>query len=112
MLTYFKFREKPLKMATEFLRMALIRLDDQQNAEAIYYFQQTQYHATEALHTCVNFQGLLKSIRMRLVSSAFIESAVEIDGENLKYLKVAQTVHTLFKVTFVSFHCTVFQRGS
>ena len=71
-----------------------------------------EYHATEALHTCVNFQGLLKSIRMRLVSSAFIESAVEIDGENLKYLKVAQTVHTLFKVTFVSFHCTVFQRGS
>ena len=75
------FREKPLKMATEFLRMALIRLDDQQNLEALSYFQQTQYHATEAVHTCINFQGLLKSIQMRLVSSAFIESAVEIDGE-------------------------------
>lgn len=74
-------------MATEFLRMALIRLDDQQNQEAIYYFQQTQYHATEAIHTCINFQGLLKSIRMRLVSSAFIESAVEIDG---KYFKAFQ----------------------
>lgn len=67
-------------MATEFLRMALIRMDDQQNLEALHYFQQTQYHATEASHTCINIQGLLKSIRMRLVSSAFIESAIEIDG--------------------------------
>ena len=79
----FSLREKPLKMATEFLRTALLRIDDQQNNEALYYFQQTQYHATEAMHLCIDFQGLLKSIRMRLVSSAFIESAVEIEGKEL-----------------------------
>lgn len=68
-------------MATEYLRTALLRMEDQQNYEALHFFHQTQYQATEAIHLCINFQGLLKSIRMRLVSSAFIESAVEIDGK-------------------------------
>lgn len=68
-------------MATEYLRTALLRMEDQQNYEALYYFNKTQDQATEAIHLCINFQGLLKSIRMRLVSSTFIESAVEIDGK-------------------------------
>ena len=103
--TYFIFREKPLKMATEFLRMALIRLDDQQNHEALYYFKQTQYHATEATHTSINFQGLLKSIRMRLVSSTFIESSVEIDGKYLKTFTICFPIYNLGNLCFIPLHC-------
>ena len=100
------FREKPLKMATEFLRMALIRLDDQQNHEALYYFKQTQYHATEATHTSINFQGLLKSIRMRLVSSTFIESSVEIDGKCLHEIdNIYSMLSNLGNLCFIPLHC-------
>ena len=80
-------------MATEFLRTALLRIEDQQNYEALYYFIKTQEQATEAVHLCINFQGLLKSIRMMLFSSTFIESAVEIDGMDHWLPSIFKTVH-------------------
>ena len=77
-------REKPLKMAFEYLRLGFMKLEEQQLHDALHFLTKAHFQATEAVHTATSFQCLLKAVKMNLTSYTLMEAAVELDG-NLKY---------------------------
>ena len=90
-LFYFCFREKPLKMAFEFLRLGFMKLEEQQLHDALSYLTQAHYHSTEAMHLATSFQGLLKAVKMRLTSFTLMEAAIEIDGNMIRETNILLT---------------------
>ena len=96
------FREKPLKMAFEYLRLGFMKLEEQQLHDALHFLTKAHFQATEAVHTATSFQCLLKAVKMKLTSYTLMEAAVELDGD-LKILS-KQTFKTLIISRRALFH--------
>ena len=75
------FRLKPLKMATEFFRSAILKINEEQTLDALALLQKAEYQATEGLYLSPCFKTLLKCVKIKMSCGALIESAVEIQGE-------------------------------
>lgn len=74
------FRLKPLKMATEFFRSAIVKINEEQTLDALVLLQKAEYQATEGLYLSPCFQSILKCVKIKMSCGALIESAVEIQG--------------------------------
>ena len=75
------FRQKPLKMATEFLQGAMEKIYCFQYHDGLNFLQKAEFYAMEAIHLSSDFEYLLKSIQIKLISLTLLESAVELEGE-------------------------------
>ena len=75
------FRQKPLKMATEFLQGAMEKIYCFQYYDGLNFLQKAEFYAMEAIHLSSDFEYLLKSIQIKLISLTLLESAVELEGE-------------------------------
>ena len=73
-------REKPLKMATDYFKSAILKIHDHQNIDALNLLQKSEYNATEGVHLATTFSSLLKCVQLKMMSATLIESAVNING--------------------------------
>ena len=76
----YSFRQKPLKMATEFLKGAMEKIYCYQYYDGLDFLQKAEFHAIEAIHLSSNYKFLLKSIQIKLISLTLLETAVELEG--------------------------------
>ena len=74
------FRQKPLKMATEFLKGAMEKIYCFQYYDGLSFLQKAEFYAMEAIHLSSDFEYLLKSIQIKLISLTLLESAIELEG--------------------------------
>ena len=74
------FRQKPLKMATEFLQGAIEKIYCFQYYDGLNFLQKAEFYAMEAIHLSSDFEYLLKSIQIKLISLTLLESAIELEG--------------------------------
>ena len=74
------FRQKPLKMATEFLQGAMEKIYCFQYYDGLNFLQKAEFYAMEAIHLSSDFEYLLKSIQIKLISLTLLESAIELEG--------------------------------
>ena len=75
-------------MAFEYLRLGFMKLEEQQLHDALNFLTQAHFQATEAVHTATSFQCLLKAVKMKLTSYTLMESAIEIDGNNYRFVSI------------------------
>lgn len=78
-------RQKPLKMATTFVIEAFEKIEARLYHDAYILLQKAEFQAMEAETLSNSFEGHLKCVQLKLVSSTLIESAIEIDGKYFKY---------------------------
>lgn len=69
-------------MANTYLKQSLEMLEDKQHSEAFETFQKAEYQATQAVHVADSFQGFLDAMKVKLLSSTMIGSAVDLKGLN------------------------------
>ena len=100
------FREKPLKMAFEYLRLGFMKLEEQQPHDALSYLTKAHDQATEAVILATSFQVLLKAVKMKLTSYTLLEAAIELDGEYTIMMNLTNIYIT--KVNSVSSPFTAF----
>lgn len=67
-------------MATTFMRDAIGKIENRMYYDAYLLLQKTEHNAMEAIHLADNLTNHMKSVQLQLLSSALIESAIEIDG--------------------------------
>ena len=73
-------------MSTEFLKGAMEKIYCHQYCDGLSYLKKAEFQAIEATHLAKDFQSLLKSMQIKLISSTLIETAVELDGEELYFM--------------------------
>ena len=67
-------------MATEYLKLAIEKLNHELNYDALNLLKIAEYHAAEGFHMASTFKGALKCVQIRMTSKTLIESAVKIKG--------------------------------
>ena len=67
-------------MATEFLKLAIEKLNQELNYDALDLLKMAEFHAAEGIHLASTFKSALKCVQIRMTSKTLIESAVEIKG--------------------------------
>ena len=67
-------------MATEYLKLAIEKLNQEQNYDALNLLKIAEYHASEGFHMASTFKAALKCVQIRMTSKTLIESAVKIKG--------------------------------
>ena len=67
-------------MATEFLKDAIEKLNQELNYDALDRLKMAEFHAAEGIHLASTFKSALKCVQIRMTSKTLIESAVKIKG--------------------------------
>lgn len=67
-------------MATEFFKSAILKINEEQNIDALILLQKAEYQATEGMYLSPCFQSLLKCVKIKMSCGALIETAVEMQG--------------------------------
>ena len=75
-----QIREKPLKMATDYFKAAVLKINEQHNIDALTFLQKTVFNASEGIHMATSFSCLLKCVQLKMMSATLIESAIDMEG--------------------------------
>lgn len=75
-----QIREKPLKMATDYFKAAILKINEEHNIDALTLLHKTVYNASEGIHMATTFSCLLKCVQLKMMSATLIESAIDVDG--------------------------------
>lgn len=78
-------REVPLKMASEYLKEGISRLNDGLHHDALSYFIKAHEESKKAQHQAPSFDKLLNAVRIQLISATFREAAILMDG-NIEFI--------------------------
>ena len=75
-----QIREKPLKMATDYFKAAILKINEEHNIDALTLLHKTVYNASEGIYMATTFSCLLKCVQLKMMSATLIESAIDVDG--------------------------------
>ena len=75
-----QIREKPLKMATDFFKGAILKINEEHNLDALTLLHKTVDNASEGIHMATTFSCMLKCVQLKMMSATLIESAIDVDG--------------------------------
>ena len=67
-------------MATEYLKHAIEKLNQELNHDALNLLKVAEYHAAEGFHMASTFKAALKCVQIRMTTKTLIESALQIKG--------------------------------
>lgn len=67
-------------MATEYLKLAIEKLNEQHNYDALQLLKRAEGQASEGIHLASTFKSVLKCVQLRMTTTTLIESAVKIKG--------------------------------
>ena len=64
-------RQKPLKMATEFLKGAMEKIYCYQYHDGLSYLKRAEFQSLEAIHLATDLKSLLKSMQIKLIRKTY-----------------------------------------
>ena len=67
-------------MATEYLKHAIEKLNQELNHDALNLLKVAEYHAADGFHMASTFKAALKCVQIRMTTKTLIESALQIKG--------------------------------
>ena len=97
-------------MATEFLQGAMEKIYCFQYYDGLTFLQKAELHAMEAIHLSSDFEYMLKSIQIKLISLTLLETAVELEGNLSLQIYHKFLYYHLFKAIYIFYQYIVYQR--